>query len=335
MAYQQLDRRDEAKRFLATALEWTDVVLAADAETGSTDLPWDHRLTLQLMREEAKRMPVYSELIAAANTPRHSRTSHPAISFAYLQRAMAFAASGRLDDAIAGFEEAIAKERVLAERSPDAAAHRKNAADLQAALAQAYISRGYDLWLGQGPLEEAVICFSKAIPILRQLVADYPDEPQYQADLAVACKAHGKASGNEYRERSMQDLTEAIDICRKLVAAFPDVSAQQFGWRPSHILARALSWRTLLLTEAGKLDEAIFDGTEAIASDPTISEAYRLRANAYMTKGDVEKAIADLREAIRINPKDGQAQTELSNLLDKMNDHQDPKPKEKRESSND
>jgi len=233
----------------------------------------------------------------------------------------------------ADLEAAIAKQRDFLDRSQDVALHRQRLAELQSALAQAYISRGYGLWLGEGPLDEALVCFSKAIPILRQLVADYPDDPRYQADLAVAYKARGKASGTDFRERSMQDLSEAIGICRKLVAASPDVSAQQFGWRPAHVLARALSWRTLLLTEAGKLDEAIADGTAAIASDPTISEAYRLRADAYSKKGDVEKAIADYREAIRVNPKDAQAQTELSKLLDKMKDKHESGSEQKPEQS--
>jgi tetratricopeptide (TPR) repeat protein/tRNA A-37 threonylcarbamoyl transferase component Bud32 len=217
-------------------------------------------------------------------------------SEAQVMRIRVYAAFGREEEALADLEAAIAKRRALAQSSPKAAAYRTNLARLQAALAQWHVSRGYGSWLGPGPLDDALVRFSKAITILRKLATEYPEEPRYQADLAVAYKARGKASGNEHRERKMQDLTEAIDICRKLIARSQNVPARHWGWRPPHILARGLSWRGLLLSQQGQLAEAVADCSEALRSDPAYSEAYRVRADAYLRQADYARAAADYAE---------------------------------------
>ena len=272
----------------------------------------------------------------------------------YQRRAIQLCLAGELQMAIPSFRKLADKSaerpqhrsqiaRQLTARLPDDKAiavlqrlvqEFPNAHEYRCALAQLQMSQGYGLWLDEAKSDDAVVHFSAAITVLRELVARFPEETVYQADLAVAYKARGKASGSGYRERSMQDLTEAINICRKLIASSQDVPAHQFSWHPPHIVARALSWRALLLTEDGTLDEAIADCTEAIRSDPAYSEAYRHRADAYFKKGEVEKAVIDYREAIRINPKDAQAQNELSKLLEKAKVDQEPQSKEKSDPPN-
>ncbi len=51
----------------------------------------------------------------------------------------------------------------------------------------------------------------------------------------------------------------------------------------------------------GKYDKAIADCVEAIRLDPKNGEAYYYRGHAYGKKGDRDKAIADYSEAIRLN----------------------------------
>ena len=53
----------------------------------------------------------------------------------------------------------------------------------------------------------------------------------------------------------------------------------------------------------GELDKAINDYNEAIRINPQYFKAYSNRGIAYGMKGEFEKAINDFSEAIRINPK--------------------------------
>jgi tetratricopeptide (TPR) repeat protein len=52
----------------------------------------------------------------------------------------------------------------------------------------------------------------------------------------------------------------------------------------------------------GDYDRAIADLTEAIRLDPKYVWAYASRGEAYRMKGDYDRAIADLTEAIRLDP---------------------------------
>jgi tetratricopeptide (TPR) repeat protein len=52
MAHQRLGHREEAKKWLDKAVAWTEKTLR-DADQGAADLPWNRRLTLKLLREEA------------------------------------------------------------------------------------------------------------------------------------------------------------------------------------------------------------------------------------------------------------------------------------------
>jgi tetratricopeptide (TPR) repeat protein len=53
----------------------------------------------------------------------------------------------------------------------------------------------------------------------------------------------------------------------------------------------------------GDLDRAIADYNEAIRLDPKFAHAYNNRGNAYRDKGDLDRAIADFNETIRLDPK--------------------------------
>src|SRR5262249_7737007 len=53
----------------------------------------------------------------------------------------------------------------------------------------------------------------------------------------------------------------------------------------------------------GDVDRAIANFSEAIRLDPKYAEAYYVRGVAYGNKGDLDRAIADYSEAIRLDPK--------------------------------
>ncbi len=55
--------------------------------------------------------------------------------------------------------------------------------------------------------------------------------------------------------------------------------------------------------EKGELDNAIKDHTEAIRLGPTDDAAYNNRGNAFSSRGEYDRAIQDYTEAIRLNPR--------------------------------
>jgi lipoprotein NlpI len=55
----------------------------------------------------------------------------------------------------------------------------------------------------------------------------------------------------------------------------------------------------------GDIERAIVDFGQAIRLDPKYAEAYSSRGAIYNNKGDYDSAIVDLNEAIRLNPKSG------------------------------
>jgi Flp pilus assembly protein TadD len=68
-------------------------------------------------------------------------------------------------------------------------------------------------------------------------------------------------------------------------------------------LAAAYDKRGIAYANKGDLDRAIADFNEAIRLDPTDPHAYNNRGSAYENKGDHERAITEYDEAIRLDPK--------------------------------
>src|SRR6266404_1188228 len=69
-------------------------------------------------------------------------------------------------------------------------------------------------------------------------------------------------------------------------------------------LAAYYNNRGYAYSHKGDLDRAIADYSEAIRIDPKDAIAFNNRGSAYSHKGDLDRAIADYSEAIRLNPKD-------------------------------
>ena len=57
----------------------------------------------------------------------------------------------------------------------------------------------------------------------------------------------------------------------------------------------------------GELDKAVADYTDAIRLDPKDAAAHAARGDVYRKKGELNKAIADYTEAIRLDPKNAAA----------------------------
>ena len=109
--------------------------------------------------------------------------------------------------------------------------------------------------------------------------------------------------------RDFRDFWADQELCD---ATGPDVDAQiaactrqiDSGHRHGHDLAiehynRGIAWRA-----KGDLDRAITDYSEAIRVDPEYAHAYFNRGIAWAKKGELDRAIADYSEAIQLDPKD-------------------------------
>ena len=68
-------------------------------------------------------------------------------------------------------------------------------------------------------------------------------------------------------------------------------------------LARSYYNRGIAYFAKGYPDRAVADLTEAIRLDPNDANSFINRGNAYISKGDNDRAIADYNEAIRLGPE--------------------------------
>ena len=71
--------------------------------------------------------------------------------------------------------------------------------------------------------------------------------------------------------------------------------------------AEALFNRGRAYTEKSQHDRAIEDYTASIKIDPKSPDAYNNRGRAYQEKGDADQALANFNEAIKIDPKHARA----------------------------
>jgi len=78
---------------------------------------------------------------------------------------------------------------------------------------------------------------------------------------------------------------------------------QRGGAVSERIRVIAYTNRAVAYYHKGDLDSALADYNEAIRLDPTYERAYDDRGNVYRRKGDLDRALADYNEAIHLDPK--------------------------------
>jgi tetratricopeptide (TPR) repeat protein len=118
------------------------------------------------------------------------------------------------------------------------------------------------------------------------------------ASLALALLLGTLAAG-EGRADPVQDCRSAQQPERRLAACTEVIDGAAF---PADQKAIAYRSRGRARTEAGALDTAIADLSEAIRLNAQDSQAYGYRAQARLGRGDTDGAITDLGEMIRIRP---------------------------------
>lgn len=118
--------------------------------------------------------------------------------------------------------------------------------------------------------------------------------------------------------RDLDDLSRKIAACSQIIGQFARTNgaskdtrgqSKNAGIPPTatgeqqKILVEAYVRRGYAFGKKSEHDRAILDLSEAIRLQPRNASAYRERGIVYRNKGDLDRSIADLTEAIRINPR--------------------------------
>jgi tetratricopeptide (TPR) repeat protein len=188
---------------------------------------------------------------------------------------------GRLDEAVAHFEEAIRLDADHADahfnlgaayyqqgKLDEAIAALQAAVELEPDDAQAYRNLG-TIYGDQGQAEKAAAAYEKAIEL----------DPDYG-------EAHGDLAGIYTK---LGGLSEAVAAAEQAIELAPDY-------------AMAYNNLGFAYYSQGMVDEAIAEYREAIRINPDLDKAHDNLGVAYMMQGQLDEAIAEFKEVIRINP---------------------------------
>jgi tetratricopeptide (TPR) repeat protein len=270
------------------------------------------------------------------------------LAASYFNRAQAWHRKEQLARASADFAEAIRLDEKFiaalcsASDAPDddiiGACNRRIASgNLQGrSLAQAYTDRGFSWWRKKN-YESAIVDYNEATRVdpkfrlphyYRALVRTAQgDRDGALADLEEAIRIDPKYARAYYKRaelwqkkgdfaRATSDLKEAVrhdlkyadSICMDDNARSDDVVMActhqvAAGALRGRDLAKAFRSRGIAWRDKGNVDRAIADYNEAIRIDPKWAAAFVSRALARAAKGDKAGTIADYNEAIRVDPK--------------------------------
>jgi tetratricopeptide (TPR) repeat protein len=176
---------------------------------------------------------------------------------ALMNRGNALWSLGRLDEAVASYDEVIGLRRALL-----AALGEQAPPGMRNDLATALMNRGNALW-SLGRLDEALASYDEAIGLWRALLAALGEQapPEMRNDLAGALMNRGVALSSLGRlDEAVASYDEAIGLWRALLAALGEQAPP--GMRND--LAKALMNRGNALSSLGRLDEAVAAYDEAI-----------------------------------------------------------------------
>ncbi len=205
----------------------------------------------------------------------------PTLADEHIKRGIEYVEQGRLDEAIAEFEEAIKINPDDAKahynlgltydnqgRLDEAIAEYKEAIRLNPDDANAHLNLGV-AYADQGQLEEAIAEYQEAIRI-------HPDYANAHFNLGLAYDEQGRT------EEAIAEYQEAIRIN-------PDDADAHLNLGVAY-------------KKQGRFDEAIAEYQEALRINPDYALVHLNLGVAYADQGQLEEAIAEYQEAIRIHP---------------------------------
>lgn len=147
-----------------------------------------------------------------------------------------------------------------------------------------------------------------------------PDRPGIDLGLAIAASLADDRIGHRQHlmdelERAGQDARQVLELARQLLDAdLPDqvialLSPMIEGFddllaKDDASLAEALRLRALAMREAGDHGQAIADCREAVRLNPRLCEAWLQLVHAYVTTGQPHRALVCINQAIELTPDD-------------------------------
>jgi tetratricopeptide (TPR) repeat protein len=112
------------------------------------------------------------------------------------------------------------------------------------------------------------------------------------------------------------DIDKAIEMWEKAISLSPNAMQPQFQLGPGRYWLHyqlGLSYYTI-----GRVNDAIAQWKEAQRLQPELPQSYLQLGNAYQDKGQYEEAIAAFEQAIQVNPRYGIAHYNLGHLYEKL-----------------
>ncbi len=158
----------------------------------------------------------------------------------------------------------------------------------------------------------------EAIELLKTVVAEFPDVPEYRSELGAAYFELATVYFELGRHLSyytgrdqdaLPKFTRCIELLTPLVAA-RDI--RQVDPTQERMLVLAYSHRAECYANMDNLDKAIAEYSEAINLDPKYAIAYHFRGIAYARRADMHAATADYNQAIQLEPDNADTRYQLA-----------------------
>ena len=246
----------------------------------------------------------------------------------YLQWGDALRSSGRLQEALAAYEEAVrrepesvvAMERLalclpLLKQDARAEAILKQVLEHTPAAALDWIQLGL-VQLGEGKTSDALLAFEKAM----QLDPDLPDG--YNTAGAVWFETGDSVKGEAaLREaiRIQPNYAQAHSNLGNLLSAAGRFDEARYHFESALRIKEDYTGAqynyALALTRVRRFDEAQAQVEALLRTDPRSAEAHDFLGNLLGAKGQADRAIAEYREALRLAPGFNRASLDLGTAL--------------------
>jgi tetratricopeptide (TPR) repeat protein len=207
----------------------------------------------------------------------------------------AYSMQGRIDDAIAEYQEAIRLKfdfagahdnlgaaYVIKGRLDEAIGEFRKAIHFRPDYALYHFNLGVAL-VQKGQTNEAMGQFQEAIRLK-------PDEAAYHLNLGTAFNLKGS-------------VDEAIALYQQSVHLSPDDPSTHYG------LGLAFDFK-------GQVDDAIRQYQEAVRLKPDMAESHHFLGVDLGKKGNLDEALRQLQEAVSLKPDDAEVYNDLGNVLD-------------------
>jgi len=250
----------------------------------------------------------------------------PDVAFAHFQLAYAFTALKRTDEARAEYQKAIEIDPKMAEahlnlgillldKDPAAAvAPLRKATDLLPAQSRPRVLLGLALERSGDPAGAAA-SFEAASRL-------DPNDVEAITHLAAMYLRNSRPADAELKFRqavqlqpqspfALQGLAQSLDAQKKPEAA--DAYRNYLALQPADVAAR--NRLTRILIDQQQYDAALAEIDRASAGQPPTVETLKLRADVQIAQKKIDDAIATLRQAVALAPKDPQLHGGLGRLL--------------------